>query len=394
MSLFEEKQWDILGKRRYFYAFSAAIIGIGMVFWITRGLNYGIDFTGGTLYIFQTEKSLAENAVQVSAEVTAILDQQGIRASAPQVYGRNQLLIRTQTKTDAEAQAQGDRILKALTQKYGRTELIGKDLVEPVIGRYLQTMALKALVIGCLLILLYVTFRYEFDFAVAGVIALVHDVLVMVGYFAVFRVEVDSSFVAAILTIIGYSINDTVVIFDRIRENLKLRRGEPFEQVANFSVLQTMRRSIMMSVTVALVLVFLFGFGGASIRHFALAMLVGTVSGSYSTVFMGASLVVTWRQLTGRAVAGALQGLGGGQGRRMPAGRPLPAASRASRAAAGRRQEHGNQPLVTPPSTPSREPAEAEVQAAGAPAAPTPAKASRPARQSSTSRRKKQKRRF
>lgn len=389
MSLFEEKQWDILGKRRYFYAFSMVSIGIGLAFWLVRGLNYGIDFTGGTLYIFQTEKSLAENAVQVSAEVTDILDQQGVRASAPQVYGRNQLLIRTQTKTDTEAQAQGAKILAALTQKYGPTQLIGQDLVEPVIGRYLQTMALKALVIGCLLILIYVALRYEFDFAVAGVIALIHDVLVMVGYFAVFQVEVDSSFVAAILTIIGYSINDTVVVFDRIRENLKLRRGEPFEKVANLSVLQTMRRSIMMSVTVALVLVFLFGFGGASIRHFALAMLVGTVSGSYSTVFMGASLVVTWRQLTGRAVAGALQGLRGSQGRRQPTGRPLPQVPRPTRLSAEKQSERGNQPLVATPSASGGERSEPEVQSAEVASPAGSRKTPKSSRQSQPSRRKK-----
>jgi preprotein translocase subunit SecF len=350
VSLLEEKNWDILGKRNYFYAFSLIIIGIGLVFWITKGLNYGVDFTGGTLYNFQTEKSLAENGVQVSHEVTGILDKLGINASAPQVYGRNQLLVRTQTKSDAEAQAQGEQILDALKQKYGPTKLWSKDLVEPVIGRYLQLMAIKALIIGCLLILLYVAIRYEFDFAVAGVIALVHDVLVMVGYFAVFHVEVDSSFVAALLTIIGYSINDTVVVFDRIRENLKLRRGESFEKVANFSMLQTMRRSIMMSVTVATVLVFLFGFGGASIRHFALAMLVGTISGSYSTVFMGASLVVTWRKLRGQVTATALQGLRSSQGRRQPGGRAVPQTpARVSRPPRAERGTRGNQPLVSPP---------------------------------------------
>lgn len=330
VDLFRDKNWNIVRYRRWYYLGSLIVIGAGIVSWATQGLNYGIDFTGGALYDFQVEKPFTEPSYLVSQKVRQLLEAKGITKPQIQVSGRQDLLIRTQTLESEGTRAEARQIQAALQAQYGHVEARSTTLVGPVIGAYLKWMALKGLLVGCLLIMGYVTIRYQFDFAVTGIIALLHDSLVMVGYFALSRTEVDSSFVAALLTIIGFSINDTVVIFDRVRENLKLHRGAPFEEIVNRSLLQTMMRTLLTSGTVVIVLIALFGFGGATLHHFALAMLVGCASGVYSTVCIATPLVVDWRKRTGRDVPErarpALQRPAAGTQRA-----PSPAASAAAR---------------------------------------------------------------
>jgi len=379
VDLFRDKNWNIVRYRRWYYLGSLIVIGAGIVSWATQGLNYGIDFTGGALYDFRVEKPFTEPSYVVSQKVRQLLEEKGISQRAQiQVSGRHNLLIRTQTLESEGTRTESRQIQAALQAQYGHVEARSTTLVGPVIGAYLKWMALKGLVVGCLLIMGYVTVRYQFDFAVTGILALLHDALVMVGYFALTRTEVDSSFVAALLTIIGFSINDTVVIFDRVRENLKLQRGTPFEDIVNRSLLQTMMRTLLTSGTVVIVLITLFGFGGATLHHFALAMLVGCTSGVYSTVCIATPLVVDWRKRTGRDLPE----------RARPA-RPRPAAE-TQRVLSPGAPAAARRPAVAP-STEGLEAPEGGVETAE----PKPAAPARPGRPRPSGKRKKgKKRRF
>jgi preprotein translocase subunit SecF len=174
-------------------------------------------------------------------------------------------------------------------------------MVGPVVGKRLRNTALIALILGSVFILIYIAIRYEFRFGVAGIIALIHDVLIVVGAMALFHSELNSEFVAAILTVIGYSINDSVVIFDRIRENMRLYRGSRFGDIVNTSLLQTMTRSINTTMTTLFALIALFFFGGPAIHAFSLALIVGIASGAYSSIFIASPVVVLWERGSARA---------------------------------------------------------------------------------------------
>ncbi len=310
MDFFRRQNWDIVGKAWLWLGVSTVLIVFGMVWWGTHGLNLGIDFTGGTLLRYQLEQSLSGDRAeerQVVTQVRDILKQEGLGGTQIQISGNNQIFIRVpqlageedaaaheQTKT-LEMNLHAD-LTEALSAKYGEVTSIGREKVGPIVGKQLREKALYALMLGSVLILIFITIRYEFRFAVAAILALVHDVLILLAAMAVLRVELDSAFVAAVLTVVGYSINDTVVIFDRIRENRKLRRTAPFEQVVNTSLLQTMTRSINTTLTTLFALVALYGWGGTTIRGFALMLIVGITSGAYSSVFTASPIVVLWNR--------------------------------------------------------------------------------------------------
>jgi len=308
-----QKKFDLVGRRRWWFTLSAVVILAGLVRMYLNyqqtgeALNFGIDFTGGALYTYQTAERLVDEPVKVVRETRQLLHEKGIKTSNIQVYGHDQLLIRTQTGAAEPARAnelakrEAEKILGLLQKKYGKVTLVGSELVGPVIGAYLKRTAIVALLLGCGLILGYITIRYNiggygggFRFALAAVVALIHDVLVLLCVFAFSYTEVNTPFVAAVLTIIGYSINDSVVIFDRIRENLRLRRGDPFAEVVNDSLWQTMTRSVNTSLTTMFTLMALFIFGGATIKEFSLALLAGIVSGAYSSIFTASPLIVGW----------------------------------------------------------------------------------------------------
>ena len=187
------------------------------------------------------------------------------------------------------------RIVEALSQKIGQVSVIESQMVEGVIGRELLGRALMAVVIACVGIVIYVSLRFEFRFAVAAILALIHDVIIVLGAFALMGRQVNSPFIAAVLTIIGYSINDTIVIFDKIRENLRLRKKETLEELTNKSILQTMTRSLNTVITTLLAVFALFFFGGASIRDFSLALIIGLTTGTYSSIFIASPIWLEWR---------------------------------------------------------------------------------------------------
>jgi preprotein translocase subunit SecF len=255
-----------------FFIFSTLIILPGMFFLVTSGLKLGIDFTGGALLEYKFEENIPKQDLQKYGVVTD---------SGPNTY-----IIRTKPLEHAQLQ----NLKQELIQKYGKFDVRREENVGPVIGNELKQKALLAILLACVMIVLYITYSFRkvpkpatsWRFGVAAIVALIHDVLVVVGLFAlfgkIFNVEIDVLFVTALLTVIGFSVHDTIVVFDRIRENLPKHLSKKFSDVADISITQTLARSLNTSLTVVFVLLALLLFGGASIRWFVVALLIGIIS--------------------------------------------------------------------------------------------------------------------
>lgn len=272
---------EIIGRRKIWYVISSVIILISIVSLFVQGLNFGIDFKGGSLIHVEFEDQNIK-----SEQVRNVLADFDLQNSSIQEASDDSIVIKT---LELEQDKLGE-ILKTFETKLGKYELLRSEKVGPVIGAELRNAGLLALFIASILQILYITIRFEFKFAIAAIIALLHDVLIAVGFFSIFQIEIDTVFVAAILTIIGYSINDTIVIFDRIRENIKNRRKESLDVIINNSINQTIVRSISTSVAVLLILLALLFLGGETTKNFALALIVGVVSGTYSSIFIASTL--------------------------------------------------------------------------------------------------------
>lgn len=268
-------KYDLMAKRKIWYIISLLIIIPGLISMAFQGLNLGIDFTGGNLLHF----NFAEPAD--TEDIRNVLGQYGLEGSRIQSTDNREFIIRTV----AINQDTVFNIMDSLRADVGEFESLRNELVGPVIGKELTTKALYALAIAAVAMVIYITYRFEFSFALAAIMAILHDALVTLSIFSIFQIEVDSAFVAALLTVIGYSINDTIVIFDRIRENLKYRKGGTLEHLVNTSVWQTMARSINTALTVIFVLIAMLIFGGETTKVFVLALLIGVISGAYSSVF-------------------------------------------------------------------------------------------------------------
>ncbi|HIE13579.1 MAG TPA: protein translocase subunit SecF [Desulfotomaculum sp.] len=261
--------------RRIWYLLSLLIIIPGVISLFTQGLNKGIDFTAGSLLDLKFKRAVE------TREVRRVLADFDLERSRIQKSGPAAFIIRTRELEETECQ----QIVDALGKRLGGVTLLRSEKVGPVISKELTHKAILALIIASVLILIYITVRFEFKQAVAAIVALIHDGLVTLGIFSIFQVEIDSAFVAAILTVLGYSLNDTIIIFDRIRENIKTKKVPgPLEDVINASLWQTMARSINTSVSTLFVLVALYFFGGSTIKHFILALIIGVTSGAYSSI--------------------------------------------------------------------------------------------------------------
>lgn len=278
----------VVRRRRIWYSASIIFILIGLLSLAVRGLNQGIDFTGGTELNIRFQQ-----AVDVAA-VREQLAGHGMKEATIVRVGEEggEFFIRSRSIPD---EAGREAIFKDLAT-LGELEILGLDEVTPTISGELQRSAFLALLIAAVGMVLYITIRFEFKFAIAAIVALLHDVLITVGFFSLVGAKVDSAFVAAVLTIVGYSINDTIIVFDRIRENLKVRRKESFAELVDLSINQTLTRSINTSVTTLLAVVALFVFGGATIQDFALALLVGIGVGTYSSIFIAGPIWVGWKE--------------------------------------------------------------------------------------------------
>ncbi|CCU80408.1 Protein-export membrane protein SecF (TC 3.A.5.1.1) [Halanaerobium saccharolyticum subsp. saccharolyticum DSM 6643] len=281
---------DILGKRKIWYTVSIVIIAIGLLFLLINGLNLGIDFNGGTLMEFGVEDDITTEEVRAVLERIEIAEDSKIQHS--EGSGENGIIIRTKTLESEEIVA----IDNAIKAEFNSAEMLRTEMVGPTIGRELRINALLALIAASIAIVAYISFRFEFRFAVVSIITLMHDVLITLGIFAILGREVNTPFVAALLTIVGYSINDTIVIFDRIRENMKLMHKVPFVEQANTAVVDTLPRSINTSITTLITILAIYFFGGASIQTFMLALFIGMFAGTYSSIFVASPLLVTWQE--------------------------------------------------------------------------------------------------
>jgi preprotein translocase subunit SecF len=280
---------EIIKNRKKFYLISAIILLLGIGSLFVRQLNLGIDFTSGTILEIDLQQDVATGDVRTLVNEVELKQEPVIR----KIDGTNIVQIKTETLEDVKRQ----ELLDSIRQAYPESTLEKADLVDPIFGKELARQALFALLIANFLMVIYITWRFEFKFAVAAILALLHDVVVVLTVFSLAQIEINSSFVAAILLIVGYSINDTIVIFDRIRENLKNRkRGEEIEVIANNSLQQTMRRSINTSLTTLLAVGALLILGGSTLRPFSLALFIGIISGTYSSIFFASPIWVDMRK--------------------------------------------------------------------------------------------------
>jgi len=308
---FRGKNIDLVGKVKLWFTISLAVMVLGLIGVLMPpvGLNLGIDFKGGSQFTYRLPAEARPQGGQETALLGKInegLGQAKLIGTRSQIAGGQDLVINTSAQTNAEAQAQERVVSGAVAKALGVASIKpeGRQQVGAVIGDELRANAIKGVILGVLGIAAWIYIRYNFAgdglrYAVAGIVALVHDVIVLLGIFALIgkidpRIEIDSGFIAALLTVVGYSINDSVVIFDRLRENLRVRRAEPFDKVINDSLLETMSRSINTGFTVLIMLFVLLMFGGESIYNFTLAMLIGIASGLYSSIFNASMVLVAW----------------------------------------------------------------------------------------------------
>lgn len=275
--------FSIVKNYKIFFSITIIFLLIGLGSIVTRGFNLGIDFTGGSIVDLTFE-----NPVTV-AQVREVLKEHDMGNSIIQLENSdgkteaNSVLIRTGVVEDTELRA----TMSDLQSKLGSYQIQRVEQVGATIGSELVQQAAMAIFLSWILMIAYITFRFEFKFAIAAIIALIIDVLVVLSYFSLFQMEMDSSFVAALLTVVGYSVNGTIVIFDRIRENLKIhRRSESLGDMIDNSIWQCMTRTIYTVATSLFAIISIFLFGGETIHNFAFAMLVGFASGAYTSIFL------------------------------------------------------------------------------------------------------------
>ncbi|MDF2441315.1 MAG: preprotein translocase subunit SecF [Abditibacteriota bacterium] len=325
---FRGRKIDLVGKLPLWFGLSTIVIIIGLISLAAFKLNLGVDFRGGSQLQYRIPQAQrADAGTQVTGAIADRLEERGIGGARVQVTGGDTLVVQTTARSESELAAHERAIDEALAAQWkvqaDSITPLSRELVGPVIGDELRANAIKGVIMGVLMIALWIYIRYNFAgdglrYAVAGIVALVHDVFVLLGIFALIgridpRVEIDGAFIAALLTVVGYSINDSVVIFDRIRENLRNRRKEPFNTVVNDSLLETMSRSINTGLTVIIMLVVLLFLGGESIYNFVLAMLVGIVSGLYSSIFNASMVLVAWHNWDEKKAAQARASRGTGR---------------------------------------------------------------------------------
>ncbi len=271
---------DFVSKRKIWYVISVLVILAGLISLFTQGLNLGIDFTGGSVLEVEIKKDVA------ISEVRASLSDMGHKGVQIQKLKDGNFQI----KTSFMDQTQQDKFLAELSKKVGKVELVQGNAVGPSVGQEIFQKGMIALAVAILLMIAYISFRFEWRFALAGNIALFHDILVTLSIFSILQLEINASFIAAILTIFGYSINDTIVVFDRIRENLGKVKRENLADTVNHSINATLRRSIYTSVSTLIPLIAVFLFGGDTTKLFVLAMIIGISSGTYSSIFVASPI--------------------------------------------------------------------------------------------------------
>jgi len=281
---------NFMGKRKIAFATSAILISLSIVVLFTRDLNYGLDFTGGTLI------EVSYSTAPEISEVRSNLADAGMKDAIVQTFGAaSDIIVRIPlTATEGESESEISTVVLAALQQGVEDEVVMRrvEFVGPQVGDELKEQGILAVVYALIGIFLYVMMRFQWRFSVGAVTALVHDIIITMGVLAVVQVEFDLTVVAALLAVIGYSLNDTIVLFDRIRENFpRLRKASPLE-VVNISVNETLSRTLMTSLTTLLVLVALFIFGGEIIHAFAFTLIVGVLVGTYSSIYVASTTLL------------------------------------------------------------------------------------------------------
>ena len=283
----------VIERRKLYLGISAVMVIVSLVSLFAIKLNLGVDFKGGELIQLKYEKKIDQNAVNSTLS--------GLVGEIPQMKAKrvqfsdtdNTVIVRTEQLSNT----QKAEVMSELSQKTGKYEVVKNETVGAVIGKELTSNAIQALLIGSILIIIYITIRFEFIYAVAGIVALVHDVIIAFGVIAMLKYEIDTPFIAAILTILGYSINDTIVVFDRIRENIKRNREGrnkvtlSFGEVIEKSINQVFTRSIYTSLTTLFSVIVLLILGGSTLKTFSMTLFIGMLVGTYSSVFVASPLV-------------------------------------------------------------------------------------------------------
>jgi len=306
MALFENTNYDFIKWRWHALAFSAVVILAGLAYGFQRGIPLGIDFSGGTMLVAQFEQPVTDDqvraAVASSIQGDYVIQAYGEAAANQKLIRLPQLAENETAALDQNANAVVDALSKA---SLGKFEIISQELVGPVIGRDLQRKGIFATLFSIVGITIYIGLRFSFPFAIGAIAATLHDVLVTLAFLFFFGYDLSLNIVAAILTITGYSVNDTIVVFDRVRENLRTKRRDSLEKVVNQSVNQTLSRTVITAGTTFLSVLALYLFGGEVLEGFAFTMLVGIISGTYSTVFIAASIAIILgtKQAKGRTAA-------------------------------------------------------------------------------------------
>ena len=278
---------NLIAKRKLWFIISGILLVVGIGAIALQGLNLGIDFTGGTIMQFSFDQQVPNSGIR------DVLSQSGIsKESVVQQTGNNGV----QFKTRKLNQDQIVKIQKNIEEKYPSAKMLRTAAVGPTIGQELKANALKALIVAAIGIVIYISVRFEFRFAMAAIMALLHDVFIVLGAFAILGFEINSPFIAALLTIVGYSINDTIVIFDRIREKMHYSKKDTFEGLTNQALLDTLPRSINTSATTLLPILAILILGGTTIQTFMVALLIGMLSGTYSSIFVASPILVEWNE--------------------------------------------------------------------------------------------------
>ena len=295
MELVKNTKIDFMGLKKYAFAFSALLTILGLVgtVQVYRGqANLGIDLAGGTSMQLKFQKPVAMD------EVRAILTKAGHgEATLQGVPGENILLLKLRAHGKEQEKMVAEPVINLLRQSLPGNPFAVESVSEigPAIGHKLRQDAALALAVSALAIIIYLAWRFEFKFGVAAAVATFHDIFAMVGIFYLLGIEKDLLFITALLTIGGYSLTDTVVVFDRIRENLRLRKRATFSETINLSVNEVLSRTIVTSLTVFLATLSLLFFGGIVLRNFALALAIGIIIGTYSSIFVASPVVAMWR---------------------------------------------------------------------------------------------------
>jgi preprotein translocase subunit SecF len=284
MKLIHDKRFEFMGFRRAAMGISLALVVLSLSLIAFKGLNLGIDYTGGTL--LQVEFPAAASVQDARAALATVGQEQAVIQS----YSDRGMIIRLKAGEETVGQQARD----ALRQKFGEIQVLRLEKVGPVVGKELTRGALIALALALLGILLYVSVRFQFRFAAVSVLALAHDAIIVTGAFALTGREISLTYIAAILTVVGYSINDTIVVLDRVRENWGKLRQLGIERLLDDSVNQTLSRTINTSLTTMLPVIALFLFGGPVIADFSFALLVGLIVGTYSSIFIACAILCEW----------------------------------------------------------------------------------------------------